>query len=277
MPLIALATCQTLPEADWDEELLVEACQRAGLTVELPAWDDPTVDWSKYDLVLPRSTWNYYERPNDFRRWIRQVDEVAELWNPAGVMLSNIHKSYLLDLAEDGIDIVPTLLFEAGTKPDMATIPWSKFVVKPAVSASSYLTHVFTTERIAEAEDFLNQILKDRDAMVQEYMNSVPQGGEVALIHIDGELTHGITKHPRYHGGEESVSEAFVPLPEQTLVAAKVIGKIKGPWLYARVDLMLGNCGRWLLSELELIEPSLFFRQHEPALDRFVSALCNRV
>jgi hypothetical protein len=45
------------------------------------------------------------------------------------------------------------------------------------------------------------------------------------------------------------------------------------PVLYARVDLMEGEPGEWLLSELELAEPSLFFVQHPEALSRFVAAL----
>ena len=277
MSLIAFATCKTLPEADWDEEMLLASCAKAGLATELAAWDDPSVDWSKYNLVVPRSTWNYYEQPEAFGRWVRHVTDVTTLQNPATLILGNIHKSYLLDLATKGIDIVPTLLFERGSRQSLASVPWPKFVVKPAISASSYMTHVFTRETTSDAELFLHKILADRDAMVQEYVASVPQGGEVALIHIEGELTHGITKHPRYHGGEESVSEAFAPTDEQRAIAARVMSTISEPCLYCRVDLMLGNCGRWLLSELELIEPSLFFRQHEPALDRFVSALCNSV
>ena len=33
------------------------------------------------------------------------------------------------------------------------------------------------------------------------------------------------------------------------------------------------EAGHWVLSELEVIEPSLFFVQHPPALARFVDAL----
>lgn len=43
--------------------------------------------------------------------------------------------------------------------------------------------------------------------------------------------------------------------------------------LYARVDLMPDAQGGPLVSELELIEPSLYLRQSPVALDRFVRAI----
>ncbi len=55
--------------------------------------------------------------------------------------------------------------------------------------------------------------------------------------------------------------------------ARRVMDTISEPFLYARVDLMKSSDGEWLLSELELIEPTLFLLQHPPALKKFVAAL----
>lgn len=279
MPDVAFATCLTLPEPDNDEQLFLSAARSAGIHAEMAAWDDPSVDWSSYSLVVLRSTWNYYEAPEEFANWVRHVDSKTRLLNPAPLMLGNIHKRYRIHLADQGVPIVPTLMFAQGAQPNLARLlgetGWSKFVVKPAISASSFMTHVFSAHGAIEAEGFLIDALRERDMMVQEFMPSVADGGEIALVHISGELTHGIIKHPRLAGQEESTSEAVDATGEQRLAAARILATIPKPWLYARVDLMLNPRGEWLLSELELIEPSLFLCQKPEALERFIEGVAS--
>jgi len=154
---------------------------------------------------------------------------------------------------------------------------WERFVVKPTISAGSFMTKRFTSDQVREATEFAAEISIGREAMVQPYMASVETGGEVSLIHIDGELTHCIVKEPRFSDGFESVSAAFQPDASLAAAAATAMKAVPEPWLYARVDLMRAEDGQWLLSELELIEPSLFFLQHPPALERFIAALMRLV
>jgi hypothetical protein len=104
-------------------------------------------------------------------------------------------------------------------------------------------------------------------------MPSVVQTGERALVWIDGEFTHQVVKRPRYHGEDEQVSEAMKPDEPDLHIAAKALACAKSDLLYARVDLIDGDQGEPLVSELELIEPSLFLLQHAPALDRLVTAI----
>jgi len=46
--------------------------------------------------------------------------------------------------------------------------------------------------------------------------------------------------------------------------------------LYARVDVMRDDAGRMVLSELELIEPSLFLKQRALALQRLAFEIARR-
>ena len=61
MTSVACVTCASIPEPDPDEALLHDALTRLGVSVAVAAWDDPSVDWARFDLCVPRSTWNYYE------------------------------------------------------------------------------------------------------------------------------------------------------------------------------------------------------------------------
>ena len=58
---IALATCRELPHGDDDDRELPGL-----LGAEFVVWDDPDVDWDRYDLVVVRSTWDYQERRDAF-------------------------------------------------------------------------------------------------------------------------------------------------------------------------------------------------------------------
>ena len=281
MPTVAFATCVTLPEPDVDEAKLLAACHTAGIQAETAPWDDHSVDWGKYALVVVRSTWNYCLHETAFREWISQVAAQTPLWNPAEVMLRTIHKSYLMELNHQGIPIVPTRIVQKDAPicldSLLAETGWKDFVIKPAVSAGSHMTHRFSLGELDSARAWLGAILQSNDAMVQEFMEKVPDGGEISLIHIGGELTHGVIKHPRYAGGEESVSAAVQPSEAQRAMCKAIFNTVLDPLLYARVDLMCDNHGDWVLSELELIEPSLFLSQHPPALQAFVKLVAGKL
>ena len=42
-------------------------------------WDDATVDWSRFDLVVVRSAWDYAERWAEFLRWAEAVPRIVDL------------------------------------------------------------------------------------------------------------------------------------------------------------------------------------------------------
>ena len=96
---------------------------------------------------------------------------------------------------------------------------------------------------------------------------------ERALVWIDGEFTHQVIKRPRYQGDTEEVSAAMEPFADDLRIADQALACVPDDLLYARVDVIDGEDGRPLVSELELIEPSLFLLQHPPALDRLIAAI----
>jgi hypothetical protein len=275
---IGIVTCQELPEPDPDQELLLAAIAAAGHQVRLAAWDDPECDPGEFDLCVLRSCWDYPLYPGRFRAWIEAAASRVTLLNPAPVVSWNLHKGYLRDLVATGVPIVPTRWLDAGQDCDLGRLAadcgWDDVVVKPAVGAGSHLTRRFAGPDIdTDGAEFLRSCQSEQDMLVQRYMPSVVQTGERALVWIDGEFTHQVVKRPRYHGEDEQVSEAMKPDEPDLHIAAKALACAKSDLLYARVDLIDGDQGEPLVSELELIEPSLFLLQHAPALDRLVTAI----
>lgn len=278
---IAVATCRVLPEPDPDQDLLLEGLRAAGLEPELHAWDGADAGLAGFDACLLRSTWNYPEHPADFEAWLEGAGRSTRVFNPVELVRWNLHKRYLLELGSCGVPVVPTALVSRGSRRGLASLlearGWDDVVIKPAVSAGSMRTRRFRPHQREEGEAFLAELSADADTLVQRYESSVEEGGERALVWIDGEFTHAVAKAPRFDTDDESVSEAL-PLegPDRAL-AERLIAPLAGRLLYARVDVMDDERGLPRLSELELIEPSLFLLQNPAALDRLVSGLRRRL
>jgi glutathione synthase/RimK-type ligase-like ATP-grasp enzyme len=286
-PRIAIGTCRTLPEPDVDEPLLNEALRAHGAEPVMVAWDanEPT-DFSDFDLCVLRSTWNYIDDPERFQEWLRTISGHIPLFNSLETLLWNLDKKYLAELEKAGVAIVPTFWATRGNpvtfEDEIEARGWDEIVIKPTISAGSFETHRFAQEELSAASATLKSGLAERDWMVQKYMPAVETTGERALVIIDGEITHSVRKSPRFTGDAESISEALVPSAEERMFATQVLELIPAltgqadPLLYARVDVIPDSDGTLLLAELELLEPSLFFKQSPPALERFVTALLAR-
>ena len=282
---VALASCAELPEPDLDEAPLLEALAAAGLTAEVLAWDDPAADWSRARMTVLRATWNYPLRPADFLAWLDATARVTEVWNRLPAVRWSFHKSYLLDLERHGVAVTPTELLPRGSERPLADVAaargWRQVVVKPAISAASYRTRRVGPEEPERGERHLRALLADGDALVQAYLPSVEGHGERALVWIDGKLTHAVRKSARFDEEDEYVSAAVpIALAEAALAEAALARVVEATGempMYARVDVAPGPDGEPVVMELELIEPSLFFPQSPPALERFVAAIRRRL
>lgn len=285
---VALATCVKLPEPDVDERLLVSALEARGARVRMLPWD-ASVTASSDELVVIRSTWNYFENVDGFLSWTRRTSAAARLLNPAAIVEQNARKTYLRDLERRGIDVVPTEWVTKSTPRRVEDVTsergWSAIVIKPVVSAASFLTQRFDASDTRAAQRFLDEVTAQRDAMIQRWMPSVETYGERSLVWIDGELTHAIRKSPRFFGDDEAVSPEVPISARERAFADRILGDVRErlphdrpeqDLLYARVDMVEDEEGTLRLMELELIEPSLFLKQCPRALDRLAAAIVAR-
>ncbi len=277
---VALVSCARLPEPDPDLEPLCAALAAAGLAASVLAWDDPRARPAEHALCVLRSTWDYHLDPPRFLDWVARTARATRLLNPEPVVRWNAHKGYLLELEARGLAVVPTRVVRRGEACALDALAaergWGELVVKPAVSGGSWRTRRFAPERRAEAQAFLDELARERDALVQPCLRAFEEPGERALVWIDGRVTHAVRKRPRFAGESEAV-ELVRPEPVELDCAARALAPLAGELLYARVDLVLGPDGAPLLSELELIEPSLFLLEHPPALAALVEAIRDRL
>lgn len=279
---IALVTYSGYPGLHPDDQILLPLLDARGLSTAPVIWDDPSFDWSQTKLAVIRSTWDYHNRLDEFRAWAERISTLTTLLNPFALVRWNAHKTYLRDLAERGIAIVPTVWLDSGTKTNLRQLMeqhgWSGVVVKPTVSASAQDTLHVTPTTHDEGQAHLDMVLQTRDAMVQPYIESVLTYGERSHMFIEGEYTHSFRRPPvlTLNAEEEWPHQRVEATPEEVNFARRALQATVHPTLYARVDLVQDTDGSLLLMELELIEPSLFFLQAPDAAERFVAAVAAR-
>jgi len=284
--LVGLATCRELPVDSNDNELLTTALAARGIDTAEPIWNDDKVDWSRFDLVVIRTTWDYTHYLADFLAWVHSLTSVA---NPASVVAWNTDKHYLANLAERGVGVVPTTFVNSLAEFEVPEA--ERFVVKPTVGAGSMGAERFESTQITEAKCHAESLFSQgRDVMIQPYLEGVDAVGETGIIVLDGVISHAIEKGPMLSVSEldrtglfrqESIQARAASQLEcdVALAALRVACEITGlfePLLYARVDLLPSEEGPVVI-ELELTEPSLFLSFSPQSADLFAEAIARRV
>lgn len=278
MRRVALATCAGT-DVDPDAPILLDALARAGVAGALCVWDDASIDWDAYDLVVVRSTWDYAGQRARFLRWARSLARVV---NPYDVLEYSSDKRYLVDLAARGVPVVASEFFDVGAEP---VFPGGDFVVKPCVGAGSMDAERYRGDEHAAARSHVARLHgAGRDVLIQPYIDSVDDIGEHALIFIDGAFSHAMTKAAMLNVTaldrnalfrREQLSRA-TPEPEALALAHAALARRFEDLLYARVDLVATPTG-WALMELELVEPSLFLAFDDEAAHRLAAGIVARL
>lgn len=299
-PRVTLATSQSLADLDAEDKPLIKALKDRGIDARVAVWDDPSVTWAKAGLVVIRSTRDYARRRARFLRWVQSV---PALQNPAAVVEWNTDKHYLEDLRARGVPVLKTMWLEPDeglTKRQLHTrFPASdEFVIKPAISGGAqdtgrYTANVAESRRLA-IEHAVRLLGEGRSVMVQRYQPSVDTLGERSLVFIDGEFVYAVHKAAMLHGpslGPEDehieridtvvASDAELEVAERVREAVHTVMAERlqpdQPLLYARVDLVADDEGRPTVMEVALTEPSLHFSHYPGALETFADAIVRRV
>jgi glutathione synthase/RimK-type ligase-like ATP-grasp enzyme len=280
---LAIATSVANPEIHPDDKHLVTSLRGYGVEVVACIWNDPTVDWAKFDAVLIRSIWDYFKHYASFKRWLAQLP--VPTINQRELLLWNSDKRYLVELAKFGVPIIPTQVVSARQLHSiLAAMPGREVVIKPTVSGTAW-----HTVRGVAGEPAFDQIVAqlplEFDYLVQPYLPEVASDGEWSLLFFDGEYSHAVIKRPKAgdyrvqsdYGGVSLAAEpgpALIASAARVLEAAAAIGHADAA--YARVDGVISQ-GKFLLMELEMIEPFLHLGKRADASERFAANLFKRL
>lgn len=261
-----------------DDDDALPAFAAAGLDVDTLSWRDDSVDWSGYDGVIVRSTWDYQRHPKAFFDTLARIDSVTRLANPLALMRWNMDKRYLAELETQGVAIVPTVFGEALDANSLDTLLANadgESVIKPVISAGAERTFRVPQSPDDALRTALIEAHGDGHWMWQPFLRQIVSEGEFSLFYFAGQYSHSILKTPQpgdFRVQEEFGGEIRAVTPEAGLLdtATGIVKALPTLPLYARVDMVRGG-NTWQLIELELIEPSLYFRMGEGAAARFAA------
>ncbi len=265
-----------------EDEMLVNLFQKNGHEVELAIWDNPSINWKKFDVVIIKSTWDYFiEKINLFYNWLDHLKQnnIPCLNNP-NLIRWNSDKHYLLDIAWAGLNIVPTYIIEKNESFDLKLL-FEKFntdelIIKPCISGGAMNTIRVNTETYTEHIDQLKEWTSTEAYLVQPLKKEILTDGEWSFIFFNGKFSHQILKTAKE--GEFRIQHFFggkINTPENNealiIEAQNYIDRFAKDALYARVDGVWSN-NQFELMELELIEPYLFFYTNDLSLENYYKA-----
>lgn len=259
---VALITGAEMAKPDPESHLLIHELGVLGITSELISWR-ASLDWSLFDLVVIRTPWDYFLHLEEFLSWVEDVEQVTRVLNSSRVLRWNSHKKYLKELSSFGVPTVPTVWVTKNQEcADLLnSIEWPIVVVKPAVSIGA-IGALKGKSQDDLVKQHLEEELKKGDVMIQPFLESVADFGELSLIYFNGVYSHSILKKPqqgdyRVQDAYGGTNAAFEPEIEAQKIGDQVLSCLPDSSLYARVDLVKYQ-NQWLLMELEAIEPELF-------------------
>ncbi|WP_016991169.1 RimK family alpha-L-glutamate ligase [Flavobacterium sp. ACAM 123] len=278
---IALLTCEKLPDLTPQDRPLIAELAKYGITATAVIWDDPSINWSDFDYLVFRNTWDYFEKETEFNLWLDQIEKLGiKTLNPIAIIKQNKHKFYLRVMEQQGVKILPTLFIDKTTDLNLKELMpshWNKAVIKPAFSAGSYLTEVFEAADTEKINTQYKAIASDKDLLLQLFMPEIQTVGETSFIFFNKKFSHAVNKKPI--PGDFRIQVQFGGIyrlthPDAELIskAQKIVDTFTGKLLYARVDgIVIDN--ELHLMEVECIEPDLYFNLSEGSLERFVNAI----
>lgn len=272
-----------LVPAEWDPQFYELDATRdmlgaVGIEIEPVKWNACSDDVLRsVDGVLPLIAWGYHLEPG---RWFDLLDRIdfrnVPIANPVPILRWNSDKSYLSDLEDKGVSIVPSVFGAADDGDDLLDRARAKFgdeelIVKPLVSASAEGTYRLP------AGAAMPPGLSDRRLVVQPFLPSILDAGEMSLVYFGGSYSHAAVKRvkpgdfrvqPEFGGSEEETK----PDPKVRALADAALDAAPAETAYARVDIVM-NGDEPQIMELELVEPDLFLRYAPDGGAAFSSAI----
>lgn len=296
MPRIGFLACETTLPGDGDRrrgdayehdlmiDALAPAFERQSLDLEVIDWEAPIGSFDGIELVLLGTAWNYQDKPDAFLARLEQLEALGiAVCNPSDVVRWNTRKTYLRQLEEAGAATVPTLWHTEVGRGEIEEafehFTCEKLVIKRQVGAGAL------DQVLIAAHDLPGPGWRyGHPAMIQPFLASVAEDGEISFVFVEGALSHALCKRPAegdyriqsLYGGTET---RYEPSEAERAEAAAIHDALpfRQTPLYARIDMLRGPAGRLVVMEAELIEPYLYPEQGPELGDRLASAIAARL
>ncbi len=202
MSRIAFLTMDSLNGFVSYDALMSDCLAVREITVENVSWRNPRANWDDYEMVIIRSPWDYQHSVDEFMTVLENIDaSSAVLWNPIDVVRWNVRKTYLQQLHDQGIVIVPTQFLQSPTELQIRgmfdAFGSDQIVIKPVVGANANDTFWLRPDSSADLLQQIETLYRGRLALLQPFIQSVVEYGETSHMFFDGQHSHSVLKTPK--------------------------------------------------------------------------------
>lgn len=288
-----LACATTLPDApdrradaaehDRMVAALAPALAAEGVALRVIDWEAELAAFEGIALAMIGTTWNYWDKPAAFLARLEALEARGiAVANPAELVRWNSRKTYLRELEEAGITTIPTLWQGDVTRAQLEEAFYhfgcDRLVVKRQIGAGAEGQELFARGELPGPDWCYGHA-----AMLQPFLATIQDAGEVSLIFIDGAFSHALRKTAApgeyriqsLYGGSE---QDYAPSEDEIAAAQNVLDALPfDPPLYARIDMVRSERGELLLMEAEMVEPYLYPEQGPQLGERLARAIAARV
>jgi len=282
--VILIAACDAYPDPTPSIAALLRALQAQGVRADYRSWKGtPPEAFAAAYAVLPLCCWDYHDGPERFLSWIAEIESRGgRLLNAPATLRWNFRKTYLMDLAAQGLPVPRTIHLPRVSRSALETClrqeGWSTAVLKPVSGQSG---HGVRKVDLADPTSWPDGDASTSEVLVQDFQADIGRLGETTLTFIDGIFSHAVRRVLR--PGEWRANQQYGTVPERVEVAAEVIAAaqrfldaVPQVPVYARVDGLVRPDG-FMLMELELIEPYLYLEFAPGSADQLAQALLRRL
>lgn len=226
-----------------------------GMEAEIISWEDKNVDYKKFDAIIIRSVWGYYDKYESFIMWLDKIERSKiNIFNDITIVKNNIRKDLQFNLLDKyNIPHIKTIFQKGHIDISNYNGDW---IIKPIISESGNNTYKIKNVDVNTFSEIINQPYNG--VMIQPYIDKIIDG-EYAIIFIGGINTHNMIRYPGIFTAKQKPCEIAQVPPKVMKLAndVKNIPEYKDA-LYMRVDIV--NKNKPMIMEVELIDPDLLTR-----------------
>ena len=281
----ALLTSGDVPESDKpDDRFLLEALHKYEIEAHSVDWKDEGIDWTKYQVAMVFSTWDYHKNCEQFLKRLREIEAMGvKVLNPPEIITWNADKIYFRDLEALGLNIIESVYLAPSELQNLRSIleqkGWDECVIKPQISASGHNTHRFNLSTIQEVQTRLALLNSNQQYIVQPFAQEIIDEGEWSFVFFDKEYLHCVLKKPSEgHFLVQKGTKVLVQPPEWMIQEAqRMINTLDLPCLQTRLDVIRRETGKGkeelFIMEIEMIEPNLYLARNPKSVEHIARKL----
>lgn len=177
---------------------------RRNYTVEVLSWEDPTINWQRRPFLFIGPVWGYSKKQVQFDEWLARMRDLRiPLINSMKFITWNFMKTYLVELQENNISVVPSLAisedspFSFSEILDQTQSLWgtTDIILKGLVGAGGFDYHHYKIGQESKAQEHLEAIMaNNRGAIIQPFWREISEKGELSFVFEGNALSHSYLK-----------------------------------------------------------------------------------